>query len=269
MSVYLQVGSHALKLSDVVADVDVLIALEQEELGLRILPVLSAWERNPNFSPPRTLGGLIDAAREIPDPGAIGGQTESRHKEIRLALREAWAWLEGAALIIQDDRFLGPHDHRILSRKAKKLACESNFGRAFATRLLQKDVLNRRIREDVWALYHRGKYDTAVFEALKAVEIAVRDAAGYSNDDYGTDMIARAFNEEHGPLRDPNDQKAERIALRNLFIGTHGTYKNLHSHRKVEIDDPVEAAEIIMLANHLLRIVDARAANREASSAEE
>jgi len=43
-------------------------------------------------------------------------------------------------------------------------------------RRLPKDALHPKIREDVWALYHRAKYDTAVFEAMKAVEVAVRDA---------------------------------------------------------------------------------------------
>lgn len=247
-----------MKLTDVIADADVLIALEPEELGLRILPVLCAWERNRNFSPNITLSGLFQAANDIPDPSAIGGRTESRNNEIKLALREAWARLEGAALIIRDDRFLGEHEYRTLSRKAKKLASEPDARRALSSRRIQKDMLNPRIRDDVWSLYHRGKYDTAVFEAMKAVEVAVRETGDFTAKEIGVALMRKAFDPEIGPLTDKGSEKAERDARSALFAGAIGAYKNPHSHRNVALDDPDEAAEIILLANHLLRIVDSR-----------
>ncbi|MDO8399348.1 MAG: TIGR02391 family protein [Bradyrhizobium sp.] len=52
--------------------------------------------------------------------------------------------------------------------------------------------------------------------------------------------------------------KGERQARSDFFAGAIGSYKNSHSHRDVDLDNPDEAHELVMLANHLLRIVDQR-----------
>src|SRR5215203_2310292 len=52
------------------------------------------------------------------------------------------------------------------------------------------------------AAYHRGKYDTAVFEAMKAVEVAVREGADLSDKDLGVHLMRKAFDKNTGPLTD-------------------------------------------------------------------
>ena len=107
----------------------------------------------------------------------------------------------------------------------------------------------------VYPLFIRGDYDTAVFQAFKEVEIRVRKAASLPQGLFGVDLVRNAFNPENGKLTDMASIKAEREAKSHLFAGALGLFKNPSSHRDVNWQDPGECAELIYLANHLLRLV--------------
>jgi hypothetical protein len=131
-------------IADLVPDDSVLIALEPDELGLRILQVLAAW--SPHTS-------QIDLANFV--SGALQGfRSSNQRQDIGDALREAWAWLEGQGLLLQDPRYIGG-GLRILSRKARRLAKEPSARRAVTGHRLPKETLLEVEQNKKEALFER------------------------------------------------------------------------------------------------------------------
>ncbi|KAK48586.1 hypothetical protein BG58_30645 [Caballeronia jiangsuensis] len=240
-----------------IPEVDVLLELEPEELAAKVIFLLrSRSEATFNFGNLRLELGM---ARHEQYP------REHLH-DVDQALAEAFAWLEAQGLVIPDEGMNGQNGWRRLSRRAQQFENPAAFADYRTARLLPKDLLHPTIATTVWLSFMRGAYPTAVFEAMRAVEIAVREAAGFAHSEHGVPMIRKAFNPKGGLLADPAADEGEREALSALFAGAIGSYKNPHSHRNVPIDTPREAVEIVLLASHLLGIVSARAAARQAAS---
>ena len=179
-------------------------------------------------------------------------------------LGDAWAWLTANGLI-------GPHvdiNHRPsegwcrVTDKGRQVAEENSLTALMADQRLPED-LHARLR-GAKRQFRSGNSELAVFEAMKQVEVRLRELSGAGNDEIGTKLARHALNPESGPLADQHLEHAERLAISHLFAGALGAFKNPTSHRIVDFDDPALAADAMLLADLLMRMLDqavARVAN--------
>ena len=233
---------------------DVLLALEPEELAAKLLFLI----RNRSDLGGRYHAGNLENELWHDVPGQPS-YPRGRQNEISLAMAEALAWLEAQGLAVPDTGLNGSNGWRRLSRRALKLANAADFTQYAMARRLPRESLHAKLAQSVWLAFMRGEFDVAVFQAMKAVEVAVREASGLTAE-LGVRLMRKAFDPKNGPLTDMQAEEGEREARSALFAGAIGSYKNPHSHHDVQLDDAAEAIEIIMLANHLLRITDGRKA---------
>src|SRR5216683_6507302 len=110
------------ELSRSLPDPDVLLALEPEELGAKMLFVLQKRVFQRDMFMPANLNAELWPSQTLP-----GQQTQyaaHRRDAIEVALAEAWAWLEAQGLIVPAPASNGAHGWKILSRRAKRFQNE-------------------------------------------------------------------------------------------------------------------------------------------------
>jgi uncharacterized protein (TIGR02391 family) len=246
------------QLIDLFPEADALLGLSIEELGLVLLRLAKQrLDESGIFHSQSISYRGIDHDKEL----SSSGYPRGRETELRAALAEGWAWLDANCLLIPAPSQSPGSGFRILSRRAKKLHSDEDFKHYLAAVEFPKSLIHPAIAEKTWAALTRGDLDEAVFAAFKAVEVAVRTAGNFSDTDIGVQLMRKAFDKSTGPLADASQPESEREALAHLFAGAIGSYKNPHSHRTISITDPREAQQMIVLASHLLGIVDMRKSN--------
>ena len=220
------------KLFEMIHDADNLLSLEPEELAG---PLLISLEGSQHIA----MDYAISA-----DAMLRGGPCESYSTEVRdkilFALMEAWQWLEREGFVAPRPTVLSrtitnEDPLYFVTRRGKRIDTPEAFEVYRKANILPKRQLHPIISQKIPSLFLQGDYDTAVFQAFKEVEIAVRKEGNYTETDIGVHLIRKAFHPENGNLTDQNQQPAERESIAHLFAGAIGYCKNPPSHREVNL----------------------------------
>jgi uncharacterized protein (TIGR02391 family) len=213
--------------------------LPTEGLALVLLAQLATTPEQVN------LGNLMNQA----DQGYAG---ERDRKQLKDRISDAVAWIESRGLV---GRVGNQGGWGRLTKLGREIAADgAALAKLFAAERLA-GKLDNALEAKVRLPINSGDYETACFTAMKEVEVAVREAGRFRDSLIGVALMKQAFSRDDGPLTDMETEPGERVAMMELFAGAIGAFKNPSSHRAVDFADPVEAVEIVQLADLLLRIV--------------
>ncbi|MFC3296167.1 TIGR02391 family protein [Clavibacter michiganensis] len=216
--------------------------LPLSDLSLNLLRSLGS---DPNFN------NLIQGFKQR---GGYDQPTPSDLDAMLARLSDAWAWLESHALIGPSSRNPQSNNWSRVTTTGTALLDDPNA----LPKVWAEDRLAGGLHPALSSArsnFALGDFETASFAAMKAVEVEVRRVAGLPNELLGVALMRKALSPKDGVLRDPGAEGGGQQAIADLFAGAIGAYKNPASHRTVRFDDAVEAAEVIQLADLLLRIV--------------
>ena len=175
-------------------------------------------------------------------------------RDVERVLSEGWAWLSSRGLVAWDPSqssanayFITRLGHQALEQGVTHMDAAARLGMQ----------LHASLAEVVERQFLIGEYELAVFAAMKSVEVPVRQMANLPDGLVGTKLMQVAFGpSEPGPLVDGEAEAGEQVATMELFKGAMGAFKNPSSHRPVDYANATEAAEIVLLADLLMRILD-------------
>ena len=240
-----------------------LVDLDTPALGMEILHSMHESGKE-SWSAPN-MAAHAQSSVNSSQPRVSGRPLHQVGSLIPAVISEGMSWLIAGGLLGPAAWSSGAGSEWTIS-KAGHLALESGTSRHVEARRRLGQGLHSRLRDAALYNFERGNYEVAVFAAMKEVEVALRSAAGFGPDKYGRQLVTDALRVGSGTFVISDETPAEQEGFLQLFLGAVTAFKNPSSHRTVEYSDPDEAADIVHLADLLLRVIDREVANRVAAA---
>lgn len=227
---------------DIFPPIETVLDMEPEELAPFVLKHLESTDHINRYN------------YTLSTSGDMQEYAKKHLKDFQKRLMEAFIWLEREMFIAPEPDNTG--EWRFITRRGEKVLQNEDFPAYSQGSLLPSENLHPILVRKVKPLFLRGDYDTAIFQAFKAVEVQVRKVGGYTKSDIGVTLMRKAFHPQTGKLSNTHSEMSEKQAMSDLFAGTIGLFKNPVSHRNIDDISPEEAADYIKVANCLLKMVD-------------
>jgi uncharacterized protein (TIGR02391 family) len=242
-------------------DASDLAVLPVDELALWLLANIST-QSNAIFTRVSELGRVLkEFGQRMPrDSAYLRGSPTDDAPHLAKALAEAWDWLYASGLIAEAVTGIAGgwaplEGYMFVTRLGERVTAHPRALEWLSAERRLGMTLHPRLEERARRQFVMGEFDAATLIAMREVEIAVRERAGLDDCVIGTELMNKAFADD-GPLADQQAAKAEREGMKSLYRGAMSVFKNPASHRSVELTDPSEAAEIVLFADLLLRMLD-------------
>lgn len=175
----------------------------------------------------------------------------AKRNAYKQALVEAYSWGFTEGLFTWDPNQITNNWWRV-SRRGRLLNDPLDVLSLSARDILPKAFLHPIIAEKSAPIFRAGSYDSAVFDAFKQVEIAVREATGEKAD--SSKLMKAVFNVEKGVLNKLTEG-AEREGLMFVFAGAMQLFRNASGHRNQNLT-PQEAAHLLIHASYLMTLLE-------------
>ena len=233
-------------IDQIVPDPEILIAMEPEDIGFVLLKHFE--QANPKAKLHRGNFFLSKPAQKY----------EARYqRQINEALTSGWVWLEREGFLLPSPDS-PDSEWKFVSARGLAVLQPDKFASYKYAANFPSGKLHPSISGSTFSHFMKREYDTAVFAAFRAVEVAVRSAADLPDSAVGVDLMRQAFRPGTGRLTDILTHLGEQEAIMHFFAGAIGSFKNPASHRANTVKSTNDAVSLVQLADFMLRIVDVR-----------